>query len=387
MKISENFKALTPNYLFAEVAARVAAFKARFPEKEVISLGIGDVTLPLAEPVVRALKSAAEEMGTKSGFRGYGSEQGYDFLREAIAGYYAGKGAALDKDEIFVSDGAKSDLGNLLDIFPRGITALIPDPVYPAYVDANLISGNKIVYAKALPENGFLPLPEKSVKADVIYICSPNNPTGAAYDEERLQMWVDHALKTGALIIYDAAYERFIRDKSLPTTIYSLRGAEYCAIEVCSLSKTAGFTGLRCGWTVVPKELQSGSVNAAWLRRQCVKFNGVPYVIQRAAQAVFSAEGLRAVDENIAYYGENARLIASALKEKGIRFFGGENSPYIWMECGMPSWEFFDKLLTCAQVVGTPGAGFGEAGEGYFRLTAFNSRENTTVAAERIKRL
>lgn len=387
MKISENFRALTPNYLFAEVAARVAAFKAEHPQKNVISLGIGDVTLPLPECVVQALRAAAEEMGEQASFRGYGPEQGYGFLREAIAGYYAGKGVKLNTGEIFVSDGAKSDLGNILDIFPRGMTVAVPDPVYPAYVDANIISGNKTVFVKALPENGFLPLPDKSVKADVIYICSPNNPTGAVYDAEKLRLWVEHALATGALIIYDAAYERFITDKALPTTVYSVPGAEYCAIEVCSFSKTAGFTGLRCGWTVVPETLAGGSVNAAWLRRQCVKFNGVPYVVQRAAQAVLTPEGLRAADEHIAYYLENARLIAGALREKGVRFFGGENSPYIWMECGMPSWEFFDQLLDSAQIVGTPGAGFGSGGEGFFRLTAFNSRENTLAAAERIKRL
>ena len=387
MNVSKTFENLTPSYLFAEVAARVAAYKAQHSESKVISLGIGDVTLPLIPPVVEALKSAAEEMGTREGFRGYGPEQGYSFLRGAVANYYAGKGVSLKEEEIFISDGAKSDLGNLLDIFPRGITALIPDPVYPAYVDANIMSGNKIAYAKALPENGFLPMPDAAVKADVIYICSPNNPTGAAYDMRGLKAWVDYALNTGALIVYDAAYERFISDKTLPTTIFSVPDAKYCAVEVCSLSKMAGFTGLRCGWTVVPKQLQSGVVNAAWLRRQCVKFNGVPYIVQRAAQAVFTPEGLLAADKNLAYYKENARIIANALKEKGVRYFGGENSPYIWMECGMPSWEYFDKLLNTAQVVGIPGAGFGAGGEGFFRLTAFNSRENTLEAAERIKKM
>ena len=363
MKINPTFSQLTPSYLFAEIANRVAAYKKANPGKKVISLGIGDVTRPLIKPAVDALIKASGEMGTAEGFRGYGPEQGYEFLRAALVKYYAGRGVTLATDEVFVSDGAKSDLGNFLDIFPRGITALIPDPVYPAYVDGNIMSGNKIVYVNATPENGFLPMPEDvEGRADVIYLCSPNNPTGAAYTFEQLAVWVDYALKTGALIIYDAAYERFIQDEDCPHTVFSVPGARGCAVEICSFSKMAGFTGLRCGWTVVPHELQANSVNAAWLRRQCVKFNGVPYIVQRAAEAALTPEGLAAADKNIEYYRINARVIGAALDSMGIRYYGGKNSPYIWMQCGMPSWEYFDKLLNNAQLVGTPGAGFGKNG-------------------------
>ena len=388
MKINPTFSQLTPSYLFAEIANRVAAYKKANPGKKVISLGIGDVTRPLIKPAVDALIKASGEMGTAEGFRGYGPEQGYEFLRAALVKYYAGRGVTLATDEVFVSDGAKSDLGNFLDIFPRGITALIPDPVYPAYVDGNIMSGNKIVYMNATPENGFLPMPDDvEGRADVIYLCSPNNPTGAAYTFEQLAVWVDYALKTGALIIYDAAYERFIQDEDCPHTVFSVPGARGCAVEICSFSKMAGFTGLRCGWTVVPHELQANSVNAAWLRRQCVKFNGVPYIVQRAAEATLTPEGLAAADKNIEYYRINARVIGAALDSMGIRYYGGKNSPYIWMQCGMPSWEYFDKLLNNAQLVGTPGAGFGKNGEGFFRLTAFGGAGNTVEAAQRLLRL
>lgn len=388
MNINPTFKQLTPSYLFAEIANRVAAYKKANPKKKVISLGIGDVTRPLIKPAVDALIKASEEMGTEEGFRGYGPEQGYEFLRSALVKYYAGRGVTLATDEVFVSDGAKSDLGNFLDIFPRGMTALIPDPVYPAYVDGNIMFGNKIVYMNATPENGFLPMPaDVEGKADVIYLCSPNNPTGAAYNFTQLEEWVDYALKTGALIIYDAAYERFIQDDDCPHTIFSVPGARGCAVEICSFSKMAGFTGLRCGWTVVPHELRANSVNAAWLRRQCVKFNGVPYIVQRAAEAVLTPEGLKAADKNIDYYKINARVIGAALDSMGIPYYGGKNSPYIWMQCGMPSWEYFDKLLNEAQLVGTPGAGFGKNGEGFFRLTAFGGAGNTVEAAQRLLKL
>lgn len=388
MKINDTFKKLAPSYLFAGIANKVAAYKRENPDKKVISLGIGDVTRPLIKPAVDALMKAAAEMGTAEGFRGYGPEQGYDFLRSSVAAYYAGRGVSLQADEIFISDGAKSDLGNFLDIFPRGMKALIPDPVYPAYVDGNIMSGNEIAYMNATPENGFLPMPsDVGERADVIYLCSPNNPTGAAYTFDELKEWVKYALEQGSLIIYDAAYERFIEEDDCPHTIFSVLGARGCAVEICSFSKMAGFTGLRCGWTVVPHELQGNAINAAWLRRQCVKFNGVPYIVQRAAEAVLTPAGLKAADENIEYYKNNARVIGKALDKAGIRYYGGKNSPYIWMECGMPSWDYFDKLLTKAQVVGTPGAGFGKNGEGFFRLTAFSDADSTAEAAARIAAL
>ena len=392
MKLNTNYSNINDSYLFSTVAKKVAAYQAANPQKKVLRLGIGDVTLPLAPAVIAALHSAVDEMAHKETFRGYGPEQGYAFLKDAIAAYYAERGAAcVAADEIFISDGAKSDLGNILDLFSNSNTVLVPDPVYPVYVDTNVMAGRKIIYMNATAENGFLPMPDYSVDADIIYLCSPNNPTGAAYTKAQLKEWVDYANKKGAVILYDAAYECFVSDEELARSIYQVEGANTCAIEFCSFSKMAGFTGTRCGWTVVPDEIISDglSANKMWLRRQTTKFNGVPYIVQRAAAAVFTPEGRSQIAENLGYYKKNAKLIADGLKEVGVWFTGGEHSPYIWFRCpgGMKSWEFFDYLLENAQVVGTPGAGFGVNGEGFFRLTAFGSHEVTAEAMERIKKL
>ena len=388
---NKNYRQLEESYLFSEVARRVAAYSKEHPDKEIIRMGIGDVTLPLCSEVINAMKQAVEEMGNASTFHGYGPEQGYDFLREAIKGYYAEIGVELDADEIFVSDGAKSDLGNILDLFDRQNVVCIPTPVYPVYVDTNVMDGRKIVFSDANESNFFLPLPDDSLEADIIYLCSPNNPTGAVYSKEQLKQWVDYANEHNALILFDAAYESFIADDELPRSIFEIENAETCAIEFCSLSKTAGFTGTRCGYTVVPKELNfdSMSINKMWLRRQTTKFNGVSYIVQRGAQAVFSQEGRKQIKENILYYRKNAEIITKTLAELNIWYTGGKNSPYIWLRCpnGMKSWDFFDMLLEKANVVGTPGSGFGPSGEGYFRLTAFGSAENTKKALERIKAL
>lgn len=391
MKFNLNFNDIPDNYLFAEVADRVAAYTKAHPDKKVLKLGIGDVTLPLAKEVIKALHAAVDEMGSAATFKGYGPYEGYEFLRSAIKDYYAETGVELALNEIFVSDGAKSDLGNILDIFSQDNTVLVPDPVYPVYVDTNSMAGRKVLFASATEQNNFLPMPDYSVKADIIYICSPNNPTGAAYSKAQLKEWVDYANKSGAVILYDAAYESFIEEKSAAKSIFSIDGARTCAIEFCSFSKTAGFTGTRCGYTVIPRELEKDGMNAnrTWLRRQATKFNGVPYIVQRGAAAVFTPQGRKETEQNIAYYKNNAKLISDCMDELGIWYTGGKNSPYIWLKCpnGMKSWEFFDYLLNEAQVVGTPGAGFGANGEGYFRLTAFGSSEVTKEAVSRIKNL
>lgn len=395
-KFNENFLELKESYLFSEVAKRVSTFREKYPERSVIRLGIGDVTLPLGKTVVEAMRSAAEEMGYAETFRGYGPEQGYDFLRNAIAGHYRTFGVELDADEIFVSDGAKSDTGNITDLFSKDNTVLIPDPVYPVYVDTNTMNGRNIVYINGTAENDFLPMPDRSVHADIIYICSPNNPTGACYNRTQLREWVDYALENDAVILFDSAYESFVSDETLPHSIYEIEGAERCAVEFCSLSKTAGFTGTRCGYTIVPKSITSiaadgrtMNLNKMWNRRQCTKFNGVPYVIQRAAEAVFSDNGMVEARAMTAAYMENARIISETMEELNIRYTGGINSPYIWFECpfGMNSWNFFDYLLENAGVVGTPGAGFGKNGNNWFRLTAFNSKENTVEAMKRFRSL
>ena len=394
--VNESFAALEDSYLFSQVAHKVADFSAAHPEKKIIRLGIGDVTLPLAPVVVTAMQKAAAEMGVKETFRGYGPEQGYEFLHEALVKYYAGFGVKLESSEIFISDGAKSDCGNITDIFDDAHVILVPDPVYPVYLDTNIMRGRKILFMEGSPENGFLPMPDPAVKADIIYLCSPNNPTGAAYSKAQLKEWVTYARQNGAVILYDAAYEAFIEDETLPRSIFQIEGAKECAIELCSLSKTAGFTGTRCGYTVVPlalkRKTKNGkemSLNKMWLRRQTTKFNGVPYIVQRAAEAVFTPEGQKQCRENLAYYKENARLIGAALQEKGITYYGGTNSPYIWMQCPrqMKSWEFFDFLLEELGIVGTPGSGFGSSGEGWFRLTAFAGREATEEAVERFRKL
>ncbi|MCQ2538490.1 MAG: LL-diaminopimelate aminotransferase [Lachnospiraceae bacterium] len=391
MKPNKNYSSLKESYLFSEIAHRVADFSKANPDAEIIKMGIGDVTRPLCEAVVDAMKKSSEDMGQAAAFHGYGPEQGYDFLREKIQSYYKSFDVTLDLGEIFISDGAKSDLGNILDLFDKDNTVLIPDPVYPVYVDTNLMDGRKIVFADANEENGFLPMPQDDVAADIIYLCSPNNPTGAAYNKDQLKVWVDYALKNKAVILFDAAYESFIIDPSLPRSIFAIDGADKCAIEFCSLSKTAGFTGTRCGYTIVPKNLMAEdmSLNKMWLRRQTTKFNGVSYVVQRGAEAVFTESGLKQTRENIAYYRENANIITKALDELGWYYTGGKNSPYIWLRCpdGMDSWAFFDKLLTEIGVVGTPGAGFGKNGQNFFRLTAFSTHENTEKAMAKLKKL
>ena len=389
MKINFNYLNLKDSYLFSRVSQKVKDYKNKNPEAEVISLGIGDVTLPLAPAVIAAMQCAVSEMGHADTFRGYGEYQGYDFLQDAVRGYYAKKGVALHNDEVFISDGAKGDLGNILDIFSPDNTVLIPDPVYPVYVDTNVMAGREIIYANGNSGNAFLPLPDSSISADIIYMCSPNNPTGAVYNYEQLGLWVKYALENDAVILFDGAYEIFIRDESLPTSIYQIDGARECAIEFCSLSKTAGFTGTRCGYTVVPHELIRGgaALNKLWLRRQTTKYNGVPYIVQRGAEAVFSDEGFAQIKSDIDYYLQNARIITDALESIGIWFAGGGNSPYIWLKCpnDMSSWEFFDFLLEEANVVGTPGAGFGANWEGFFRLTAFGGRENVIEAMRRVQ--
>ena len=391
MKINANYLNLNESYLFSTIAKKVNAYTQAHPEKKVLRMGIGDVTLPLAPAVVSAMQKAAGEMGEKETFRGYGPEQGYPFLKEAIRGYYASRGISLEEDEIFVSDGAKSDIGNILDIFDTDNTVLVPDPVYPVYVDTNLMAGRRIVFADAAAENGFLPMPDENTNADIIYICSPNNPTGAAYSAAQLAEWVAYARKKGAVILYDAAYEAFVSEKGLARSIFEVEGAKECAIEFCSLSKTAGFTGTRCGYTVVPRALVRGgaSLNKLWLRRQTTKFNGVSYIVQRGAEAVFSEEGMAQVQKNLEVYRRNAAVLSECLDSLGIPYTGGKNSPYIWMKCPgfSDSWKFFDYLLEMANVVGTPGSGFGKNGEGYFRLTAFASEEATKEAAERLKLL
>ena len=390
IKINENYFNVKKNYLFSEIAKRVNSYKAANPDADIIRLGIGDVTLPLSPVVVEAMKKAADEMGDAATFRGYAPEYGYDFLREKIAEYYKKFPVDLSSEEIFVSDGAKSDVGNIVDILGDN-EILIPDPVYPVYLDSNIMSGHKVKFIAGNRENGFLPMPDGiERKPYVIYLCSPNNPTGAVYNRDSLKKWIDFANDTGSLIIFDSAYEAFISG-DYPHSVYEIEGAKTCAVEICSFSKTAGFTGTRCAWSVFPDELTVGEnkLSFLWSRRQATKFNGVPYVVQRAAEAALSEEGQKQCRESIAYYMENARIIAEVLKEKGIYFTGGENSPYLWLECpdGRPACEFFDFLLEKGQLVGTPGAGFGDAGEGYFRLTSFGSRESTLKAAQRLKKL
>lgn len=390
MKVNKNFDNLVPNYLFAEIAKRVNDYCKANPDKKVIKLGIGDVTLPIPQIAVDAMKKGAEDLGNKETFKGYPDYEGYEFVRKAVADYYATFGVKIDPSEVLITDGAKSDSANIQDIFDKDNTVLVTDPVYPVYVDSNIMAGREIIYADSKEENGFAAMPDDSVKADIIYLCSPNNPTGSAYSYDQLKAWVDYANKNDAIIIYDAAYEAFITDDS-PRSIFAVEGARTCAIELCSLSKTAGFTGTRCGYTVIPQELERDGKNIykLWYRREATKFNGVSWPVQCAAAAVLSEEGQKQFKENIKYYQGNARIIASAMDELGIYYTGGKNSPYIWLKCpnGMGSWEFFDYLLENANVVGTPGEGFGKNGEGYFRLTSFGDRDNTVEAVRRIKEL
>lgn len=396
-KINENYNKLPGSYLFSTIAKKVAAYQTANPDKEIIKMGIGDVTRPLVPAVIEAMHKAVDEMGTAEGFHGYGPEQGYDFLRNKIVEKdYAGLG--IEADEIFVSDGAKSDCGNIGDIFDVNNKVAVCDPVYPVYVDTNAMAGragdyinnhwSNLYYMPCTAENGFMPeLPKE--KVDMIYLCFPNNPTGVAATREQLKVWVDYAKENGSVILFDSAYEAFITESDVPHSIYEIEGAKEVAIEFRSFSKTAGFTGTRCAYTVVPKALviNGTALNSLWNRRQCTKFNGVPYIIQKAAEAVYSDEGHKQIRENIEYYLENAKIIRNALSDAGVEVYGGVNSPYVWAKTpdGMKSWDFFDKLLEEANVVTTPGEGFGPSGEGYIRFTAFSTRENTIKAMERIK--
>lgn len=391
IEINKNFHKLKKNYLFAEISRRTEEYKAKNPEKDIIKLGIGDVTLPLCDVVLKAMHKAVDEMGDKETFRGYGPYEGYEFLRRAISESYIKYGIDIRADEIYVSDGAKSDTANIIDIFDFQGNVLIPNPTYPVYVDSSTLAGKKICYIDANESNNFLPKPDKAVKADLIYLCSPNNPTGAVYSKEQLKEWVEYALDNRAIILFDAAYESFIEDEDLPHSIFEIEGAKKCAIEICSFSKGAGFTGIRCGYVTIPNELKLNGekVGDMWLRRQSIKFNGTSYVTQRGAEAALSEEGREQTRQNIDYYKENAKMLSEALKSMGIWHIGGKNSPYIWLKCpnGMKSWEFFDFLLNEANVVGTPGSGFGENGEGYFRLSSFGSRDSVKKAIERLKKL
>ena len=406
--INENYLKLQDSYLFSTIAKKVEEYTKNNPDKKVIKLGIGDVTMPIAPAVIEAVHKAADEMMKKETFKGYGPEQGYDFLREKIVEHdYKKRGIQIEKDEIFVSDGAKCDTGNVGEIFGKDKKVAITDPVYPVYLDTNVMAGRTgeynektdtydgVVYMPATAQNNFVPeLP--NTKVDMIYLCLPNNPTGTVLTKQELTKWVKYAKENKAIILFDSAYEAFIQEDNVPHSIYEIEGAKEVAIEFRSFSKTAGFTGVRCAYTVVPKELrgytkngEEVSLNKLWNRRQCTKFNGVPYITQRAAEAVYSEEGQKQIKENINYYMENAKIILEGLKEAGYEVFGGKNAPYIWLKVpnGYTSWKFFDYLLEKANVVGTPGVGFGPSGEGYFRLTAFGSRENTKEAIKRIKEI
>ena len=391
IKLNTHFLDVKETYLFSDIAKRVRKFQEENPDREIIRMGIGDVTLPLPRSVTSAMEEAVKEMSAKDTFHGYPPEYGYDFLRNAISDHYKDLGVTVAPETVYVSDGAKSDLGNLPDVLGDN-HIIIPDPVYPVYVDSNLMNGRKVSFVAGNKENDFLPLPpaDTDIEPSVIYICSPNNPTGAVYSREGLTAWVDFALKTGSLIIFDAAYEAFITEDK-PHTIYEIPGADLCAVEVSSFSKFAGFTGVRCGWTIVPDSLESDGIKLSkfWSRRQATKFNGVSYVTQKGAAASLSGQGLADCKANIAYYKRNAAALAEVFTEKDIYFTGGVNSPYIWLECpdNMGSWEFFDMLLNRFGIVGTPGEGFGENGKGYFRLTAFGSYENTLKACEFFKTL
>lgn len=394
--INENFLELQDSYLFSTIAKKVAKFTEENPDKKLIKLGIGDVTKPIVPAVLDAMHKAVDEIGTAEGFKGYGPEQGYEFLRNAIVeNDYKVRGVNIEPDEIFVSDGAKCDCGNIVDIFGKDNKVAITDPVYPVYLDTNIMSGRKVIYLPVTAENNFVPeLPKE--KVDMIYLCFPNNPTGTTLNREELKKWVDYAKENQSIILYDAAYEAFITEEDIPHSIYEVEGAKEVAIEFKSYSKTAGFTGVRCAYVVIPKDLkgytkegEEVSLNKLWNRRTCTKFNGVSYVVQRAAEATYSEEGKKQIKENIKYYLENAKIIKQGLEGAGFTVYGGVNSPYIWLKVpeGMTSWDFFDELLEKANVVGTPGSGFGPHGEGYFRLTAFGTKENSIKAMERIKKL
>lgn len=389
-RMNENFKAFKDNYLFVECAKRIADFQSAIPDAQVIKLSIGDVTRPLPKVAIDALNVAVEEQAHAETFRGYAPENGYDFTRQAVADYYSRRGAKIEASEVFISDGAKSDCGNVLDILGNN-KVYVPDPVYPVYVDTNIMKGNEIAYLPGTLENGFAPMPTDEIEeGSVIYICSPNNPTGSVYSREQLTEWVNFANERGCLIIFDSAYEAFVSGDN-PRSIFEFEGARTCAVEICSLSKTAGFTGTRCGWMILAHELEAAgmNLNATWSRRQSTRFNGVPYIIQRAAAAALSEDGIKVCMENIEYYKNNAKKLSEFLTSKGYKFTGGTNSPYIWMQTkdNMPSWDFFDLLLNEAQIAGTPGVGFGSQGEGFFRITSFGKAEDYDEAIRRLERI
>lgn len=391
IKPNMHYANLKDSYLFYNIGQKTKAYLAKNPDKTLLRLGIGDVSLPLCDAVIKELHSAVDDQATKENFHGYMPECGAPFLREAIAEYYKKRGVALSADEVFVSSGASDELGDILDLFDRESSCLVIEPAYPAYVDANIMAGRNIVHLSSGKENGFLPTPNEDIKADIIYICSPNNPTGAVFSKEQLKCWVDFANENGSIILFDAAYEAFIEDETLPHSIFEVEDAEKCAIEICSLSKTAGFTGTRLGYTVISKFLERNGMNLndMWVRNRTTKTNGVSYIIQKGGAAVFTDEGRRQINENIKIYKENAKVLMQALDKLGIWYCGGKNAPYIWLKCpnGMGSWEFFDYLLKEIQVVGTPGEGFGKCGEGYFRFSTFGSPEDTKEAAKRLCKL
>ncbi|MBP5466076.1 MAG: LL-diaminopimelate aminotransferase [Clostridia bacterium] len=390
-KPNMNYADLKDSYLFFRIAQKVKKYSVEHPDKKILRLGIGDVSLPLCKSVITALNSAVEEQAEKSTFHGYMPECGAPFLRTAVADFYRNRGVKIADDEVFVSSGASDELGDILDLFDKENSALVIEPAYPAYVDANVIAGRKIIHLSSDITNGFTPEPDETKIADIIYICSPNNPTGAVFTREKLKKWVDFANRHGSVILFDAAYEAFIEDESVPHSIFEIDGALTCTIEICSLSKTAGFTGTRLGYTVIPKTLvrQGMNFNEMWIRNRTTKTNGVSYIIQKGGAAVFTDEGQKEIKENIAYYKENAKILMKVLDECGIEYTGGVNAPYIWLKCpkGLDSWAFFDLLLNKIQVVGTPGEGFGVCGEGFFRFSTFGSREDTADAADRLKSL
>ena len=391
IKPNMNYGRLKESYLFFRIAQKTKEYLKNNPEKKLLRLGIGDVSLPLCDAVIKALHKAVDDQSSKETFHGYMPECGAPFLRETISCYYKNRGVNIESEEVFVSSGASDELGDILDLFDRSSSALVIEPSYPAYVDANIMAGREIIHLNSDQKNGFLPLPDKSLKADLIYICSPNNPTGAVYNKKQLKQWVDFANGNGAIILFDAAYEAFIEDDELPHSIFEIEGARTCAIEICSLSKTAGFTGTRLGYTVISKDLQRNgmSLNSMWVRNRTTKTNGVSYIIQRGAEAVFGDEGQTQIKQNIQFYKDNAKILTETLDEMNIWYTGGKNAPYIWMKCPdkYSSWEFFDLLLNNAQIVATPGEGFGKCGEGYIRFSTFGSREDTLKASEKLKEL
>jgi len=388
---NRHYAELKDSYLFYHIAQKTKAYLSEHPGAKLYRLGIGDVTLPLCNAVIEALHQAVDDQASQERFHGYMPECGADFLREAIAGYYAQRNVQLSADEIFVSSGASDELGDILDLFDRSNAAMIIEPAYPAYVDANIMAGRKIVHLPSDCSNGFLPEPDPSSEADLLYICSPNNPTGAVFDRAQLQKWVDYANAHGSIILFDAAYEAFIEQPGLPHSIFEIEGAKTCAIEICSLSKTAGFTGTRLGYTVIPKKLARGGMNMndMWVRNRTTKTNGVSYIIQKGGAAVFTPEGQREIHQNIQLYKQNAKMLMQTLDALNVWYCGGKNAPYIWMKCpdGLGSWDFFDLLLNRIQVIGTPGEGFGACGEGYFRFSTFGSPEDTQEAAKRLYEL